>query len=85
MEGDLRFAARRGDMGEDNNDRTLVAAIINMARSMELTVIAERVETQHQLDLLDTIFAPGGGRRDRNGLPAYRAGAAMSGRKRSAS
>ena len=41
------------DMSEDNSDRALVGAIINMARSLELTVVAEGVETQRQLDLLE--------------------------------
>ncbi|MFT3962514.1 putative bifunctional diguanylate cyclase/phosphodiesterase [Propionivibrio sp.] len=41
------------DMSEDNSDRALVGAIINMARSLELTVVAEGVESQRQLDLLE--------------------------------
>ena len=41
------------DMSEDNSDRTLVSAIINMANSLGLTVVAEGVESQHQLILLE--------------------------------
>ena len=41
------------DMGEDNSDRALVGAIINMARSLDLAVVAEGVESQRQLDLLE--------------------------------
>jgi diguanylate cyclase (GGDEF)-like protein/PAS domain S-box-containing protein len=41
------------DMSEDNNDRALVSAIINMAGSLELMVVAEGVESQRQLDLLE--------------------------------
>ncbi|GHU37308.1 hypothetical protein AGMMS50256_35090 [Betaproteobacteria bacterium] len=40
------------DMNENNSDRTLVEAIINMARSLKLDVVAEGVESQRQLDLL---------------------------------
>jgi diguanylate cyclase (GGDEF)-like protein/PAS domain S-box-containing protein len=40
------------DMSENNSDRTLVEAIINMARSLKLDVVAEGVETQSQIDLL---------------------------------
>lgn len=40
------------DMGEDNNDRALVGAIINMAGSLGLDVVAEGVESQQQLELL---------------------------------
>jgi diguanylate cyclase (GGDEF)-like protein/PAS domain S-box-containing protein len=40
------------DMSEDNSDRALVDAIITMARSLELNVVAEGVETQAQLDIL---------------------------------
>jgi diguanylate cyclase (GGDEF)-like protein/PAS domain S-box-containing protein len=41
------------DMGEDNNDRALVEAIINMASSLGLTVVAEGVETLRQMNLLE--------------------------------
>ncbi len=41
------------DMSEDNSDRALVGAIINMAGSLGLTVVAEGVESAHQLDLLE--------------------------------
>jgi EAL domain-containing protein (putative c-di-GMP-specific phosphodiesterase class I) len=41
------------DMGEDNSDRALVDAIINMAGSLSLTVVAEGVESQRQLELLE--------------------------------
>lgn len=40
------------DMSEDNSDRTLVEAIIAMANSLHLTVVAEGVETGDQLALL---------------------------------
>ncbi|MDP3032525.1 MAG: bifunctional diguanylate cyclase/phosphodiesterase [Rhodocyclaceae bacterium] len=40
------------DMSEDNNDRALVDAIVTMARSLGLQVIAEGIETQAQLDIL---------------------------------
>ena len=41
------------DMSEDNSDRALVGAIINMANSLGLMVVAEGVESQHQLELLE--------------------------------
>ena len=41
------------DMDEDNSDRALVSAIINMASSLGLTVVAEGVESRHQLELLE--------------------------------
>lgn len=41
------------DMGEDNSDRALVDAIINMAASLGLKVVAEGVESQRQLELLE--------------------------------
>ncbi len=40
------------DMSEDNSDRALVGAIINMASSLGLTVVAEGVESLRQLELL---------------------------------
>ncbi len=40
------------DMNADNNDRTLVDAIITMARSLGLKVVAEGIEESSQLDLL---------------------------------
>ena len=42
-------------MSEDNSDRTLVEAIIAMANSLRLTVVAEGVETGDQLALLSKI------------------------------
>jgi diguanylate cyclase (GGDEF)-like protein/PAS domain S-box-containing protein len=41
------------DMSEDNNDRALVEAIINMASSLGLGVVAEGVETRSQANLLE--------------------------------
>ena len=41
------------DMSEDNNDRALVGAIINMAGSLGLEVVAEGVESRQQLELLE--------------------------------
>ncbi|MDD5365555.1 MAG: EAL domain-containing protein [Gallionellaceae bacterium] len=41
-----------GDMGEDGGDRTLVEAVVAMARSLGMSVVAEGVETAGQLDLL---------------------------------
>jgi diguanylate cyclase (GGDEF)-like protein/PAS domain S-box-containing protein len=40
------------DMGSDNSDRALVEAIVAMARSLRLEVVAEGVETALQLGLL---------------------------------
>lgn len=40
------------DMNEDNSDRTLVDAIVTMARSLGLNVVAEGIETSAQLDIL---------------------------------
>lgn len=40
------------DMSEDNNDRALVDAIVTMARSLGLHVVAEGIETQEQLGIL---------------------------------
>ncbi|TAN49735.1 MAG: bifunctional diguanylate cyclase/phosphodiesterase [Methylococcaceae bacterium] len=40
------------DIGADPDDTALVAAIIAMAHSLHLTVVAEGVETQQQLDYL---------------------------------
>lgn len=41
------------DMGDDNNDRALVKAIINMAGGLGLAVVAEGVETLKQVRLLE--------------------------------
>ncbi len=40
------------DLAEDNSDRTLVEAIVTMARSLGLRVVAEGIESQAQLDIL---------------------------------
>jgi EAL domain-containing protein (putative c-di-GMP-specific phosphodiesterase class I) len=40
------------DMSEDNSDRALVDAIVTMARSLGLNVVAEGIETQAQFDIL---------------------------------
>lgn len=40
------------DFATDQNDRTIVAAIIAMAHSLEIDVIAEGIETEEQLNLL---------------------------------
>jgi EAL domain-containing protein (putative c-di-GMP-specific phosphodiesterase class I) len=41
------------DINEENSERALVGAIINMAHSLGLRVVAEGVESQRQLDLLE--------------------------------
>lgn len=43
------------DMTEDNSDRTLVDAIVTMARSLGLNVVAEGVENESQLEILRQI------------------------------
>jgi EAL domain-containing protein (putative c-di-GMP-specific phosphodiesterase class I) len=40
------------DITDDPDDRAIVSAIISMARSLGMTTIAEGVETQAQLELL---------------------------------
>jgi EAL domain-containing protein (putative c-di-GMP-specific phosphodiesterase class I) len=40
------------DLTSDPNDESLVTAIIAMANSMHLTVVAEGVETKEQLEIL---------------------------------
>ncbi len=41
-----------GDMSDDSSDRTLVAAVVAMARSLAMDVVAEGVENAAQLRLL---------------------------------
>ncbi len=44
-------------LGTDSSDLSIVDAITNMARSLNLEVIAEGVETREQLDILQTLGA----------------------------
>ncbi|RZI42901.1 GGDEF domain-containing response regulator [Herbaspirillum sp. HC18] len=41
------------DLGKNPSDTAIVAAIVNMARALALRVVAEGVETQEQLSVLD--------------------------------
>ncbi|MBE0627570.1 MAG: EAL domain-containing protein [Burkholderiales bacterium] len=41
-----------GDLGTDVDDRAIAAAIINLAKTLNLTALAEGVERQEQLDFL---------------------------------
>jgi diguanylate cyclase (GGDEF)-like protein len=43
------------DLGKDLGDNAIVAAIVNMARALELHVVAEGVETQEQLIILQQL------------------------------
>jgi diguanylate cyclase (GGDEF)-like protein len=43
------------DLGKDLGDNAIVAAIVNMARAMALRVVAEGVETQEQLNILNDL------------------------------
>jgi predicted signal transduction protein with EAL and GGDEF domain len=43
------------DLGKDLGDNAIVTAIVNMARALALRVVAEGVETQEQLDILQDI------------------------------
>ena len=47
------------DIETDNNDRTIVETIIAMAQHLKLNVIAEGVETEHQLSFLRDIGCNG--------------------------
>jgi len=43
------------DLGKDLGDNAIVAAIVNMARALTLKVVAEGVETQEQLNILQEL------------------------------
>ena len=43
------------DLGKDASDNAIVAAIVNMARALTLRVVAEGVETQEQLSILQEL------------------------------
>jgi diguanylate cyclase (GGDEF)-like protein len=43
------------DLGKDLDDNAIVAAIVNMARALALRVVAEGVETQEQLNILQEL------------------------------
>jgi EAL domain-containing protein (putative c-di-GMP-specific phosphodiesterase class I) len=43
------------DMSDDSSDRTLVATVVAMARSLSMDVVAEGVESTSQLRLLRTM------------------------------
>ncbi|HEX7636734.1 MAG TPA: EAL domain-containing protein [Noviherbaspirillum sp.] len=43
------------DLGKDLGDHAIVSAIVNMARALALRVVAEGVETQEQLDILQQL------------------------------
>lgn len=43
------------DLPDDEEDKTLISAIISMASKLKLTVIAEGVETEAQLSLLQEL------------------------------
>jgi EAL domain-containing protein (putative c-di-GMP-specific phosphodiesterase class I) len=40
------------DIGENKDNTAIVAAIVSMAKALELTVVAEGVETESQLEVL---------------------------------
>jgi diguanylate cyclase (GGDEF)-like protein/PAS domain S-box-containing protein len=45
-------------LAEDATDQTIVRSILDLARSLNLTVVAEGVETPEVLDLLDSLGCP---------------------------
>jgi diguanylate cyclase (GGDEF)-like protein len=55
---DRSFIARLTGDGQDDRDGHMVAAVIGMARALGLSVVAEGVETNQQLDFLAGLHCP---------------------------